>query len=115
MAVVVTGAAGFIGRGLTRALLTAGHRVVAVDRQAPPAQHSPGWPDQTSPDRARLTTLTADLLDGDPRVAVTLADADAVVHLAGCSGVRDSTAGIEQRRYRDNVEATQLVADLVPD
>jgi nucleoside-diphosphate-sugar epimerase len=101
MSVVVTGSAGFIGRALTRHLARSGHHVVAVDRA-----HQPDDPD--------VTTLTADLLDGDPRAEVALREADAVVHLAGCSGVRDATPGVEVRRIRDNVDATRVVAAHVP-
>jgi nucleoside-diphosphate-sugar epimerase len=101
MSVVVTGSAGFIGRALTRHLARSGHHVVAVDRAH-------------QPDMAGVTTLTADLLDGDPQVEVALREADAVVHLAGCSGVRDTTPGIDARRIRDNVDATRAVASRVP-
>jgi nucleoside-diphosphate-sugar epimerase len=101
VSVVVTGAAGFIGRVLTRHLAEAGHRVVAVDRRPPPAL--PG-----------VTALTADLVDADPLVEVALRDAEAVFHLAGCSGVRDTAPGVEWRRQRDNIEATRVVAGLVP-
>jgi len=103
MTVVVTGSAGFIGRVLTRHLSRSGHHVVAVDRQ-------PALPD----DQPGVTVLTADLLDGDPQVDVALREADAVVHLAGCSGVRDRSPGIEARRTRDNVDATRAVASRVP-
>jgi nucleoside-diphosphate-sugar epimerase len=101
VSVVVTGAAGFIGRALTRRLADAGHRVVAVDRT---------W----QPGRPGVTVLTADLLDGDPLVEVALREAEAVVHLAGCSGVRDTTPGVDRARHRDNVEATRVVTGLVP-
>jgi nucleoside-diphosphate-sugar epimerase len=101
VSVVVTGAAGFIGRALTRRLVGAGHRVVAVDRT-----WQPGLPG--------ATVLTADLLDGDPLVEVALREAEAVVHLAGCGGVRDTTPGIDRARHRDNVHATSVVAGLVP-
>ncbi|MGH3354262.1 MAG: NAD-dependent epimerase/dehydratase family protein [Nocardioidaceae bacterium] len=101
MSVVVTGAAGFIGRALTRQLVDAGQHVVAVDRLHQEALDG-------------VTVLTADLLDDDPLVEVALSDGEAVVHLAGCSGVRDATHGIDRRRQRDNVEATRRVAGLVP-
>jgi nucleoside-diphosphate-sugar epimerase len=101
MSVVVTGSAGFIGRALTRHLARSGHHVVAVDRA-----HQPEEPD--------VTTLTADLLDGDPHVEAALREADAVVHLAGCSGVRDTSPGVDARRIRDNVDATRVVASRVP-
>lgn len=101
MSVVVTGSAGFIGRALSQDLVDSGVHVVAIDRRWQP--HLDG-----------TTVLTADLLDRDPLVEVALRDADAVVHLAGCSGVRDSSPGIQARRRRDNVEATRAVAARVP-
>ncbi|MDQ4085438.1 MAG: NAD(P)-dependent oxidoreductase [Actinomycetota bacterium] len=101
MSVVVTGAAGFIGRALTRVLAESGHRVVAIDRR--PRAAAPG-----------VTVLAADLLDRDPLVEVALRDAEAVFHLAGCPGVRDTAPGVDRRRHRDNVEATRLVCAVVP-
>jgi nucleoside-diphosphate-sugar epimerase len=105
VSVVITGSAGFIGRALTACLHAAGHRVVAIDRAADPSGR---------PTVDGVPVLTADLLDGDPLVETALREADAVVHLAGCSGVRDTTPGIEHRRRRDNVQATRRVAELVP-
>jgi nucleoside-diphosphate-sugar epimerase len=101
VSVAVTGAAGFVGRALTRRLVEQGRRVVAVDR---------AW----QPNTAGVTVLTADLLDGDSLVQVALREAEAVVHLAGCPGVRDSAPDVEARRHRDNVESTRVVAGLVP-
>lgn len=101
MAAVVTGAAGFIGRALVRALLDAGTHVVGVDRRFQPGE--PG-----------LTVLTADLLDGDERVREALASADAVFHLAGCPGVREHGPDVELRRHRDNPLATASVLAPVP-
>jgi len=100
VSVVVTGAAGFVGRALTRRLVGRGHRVVAVDRT---------W----QPNTAGVTVLTADLLDRDALVDVALREAEAVVHLAGCSGVRDTARDVEARRRRDNVEAAEIVSGLV--
>lgn len=101
MSVVVTGAAGFIGRVLVDQLVAAAVPVVAVDRR--PAPEQPG-----------VTVLTADLLGGDAMVETALREADAVIHLAGCPGVRDRGAGVEQRRERDNVETVRLLTRSVP-
>lgn len=102
MALVVTGSAGFLGRVLVATALGAGHDVIGVDRR--PAV----------PAASGHTHLTADLLDGDPLVAAALATADAVVHLAGCPGVRDDRADVETHRYRDNVLAAAAVLAAVP-
>lgn len=101
MAVVVTGAAGFLGRALVDSLLSRGERVLGVDRVA-----------QTP--RAGLVVLTADLLDDDSMVHAALADADAVFHLAGRPGVRDACPDIATRRIHDNVLATAKVLACVP-
>lgn len=102
MTVVVTGSAGFIGSVLVDELLSRGERVIGVDRRAQAVR--PG-----------LLVLTADLLDWpDELLDAALDGADAVFHLAGCPGVRDSAADVAQRRRRDNVDATARVLAAVP-
>lgn len=98
---VVTGAAGFIGRALVRALLDTGTRVVGIDRRAQPAE--PG-----------LVALTAELLAPDDLVRTALESADAVFHLAGCPGVRDEGPDVDLRRRRDNPCAAAAVLAAVP-
>src|SRR5262245_41263824 len=103
MAVVVTGAAGFIGAHLVRLLAARGHRVVTIGRRPdPPAGAS--------------VHLVADLLDDDRDggVADALRGADAVFHLAGRAGVRDATPDRERLRHRDNVPAAERVLGTVP-
>lgn len=100
MTVVVTGAAGFIGRALVRALVEAGRHVVGIDRRP-------------QPDEAGLTAVTADLAGGDERVPEALGSADAVFHLAGCPGVRDCAPDVEQRRQWDNPRAAAAVLGAV--
>jgi nucleoside-diphosphate-sugar epimerase len=101
MAVVVTGAAGFVGDTVVTQLLLGGERVVAIDR-LPTAR------------RARVRNIRADLNDRDPQVLAALHTADAVIHLAGCPGVRDRRPDIEHRRRRDNVDATRAVLADTP-
>lgn len=96
--VVVTGAAGFIGRHVVAALLDAGHPVVGLDRRR--WQPLPGE-----------QTVTTDLLDPDARRV--LGRAAAVVHLAGCPGVRDDRPDADRWRLRDNVVAGQVLLDAV--
>jgi nucleoside-diphosphate-sugar epimerase len=95
--IVVTGAAGFIGRALVAALDAAGHRVVAVDRSPLP------------PPSARSVPLRADLTAGTDEVRDALRSADAVFHLAGRPGVRDPHPAADLLRERDNVLATREV------
>lgn len=99
MTVVVTGAAGFLGRALVAALAADGVDVVGIDRRSAPAP-VPG--------------LRADLLAGDQAVAAALREADAVFHLAGRPGVRERGPAAEAARARDNIAATAAVLRHVP-
>ncbi|MGP8435005.1 NAD-dependent epimerase/dehydratase family protein [Paraburkholderia fungorum] len=88
MRVMITGAAGFIGRSLTAILLDAGHladrwgahaaieEIVLVDRR---------FPDETewrAPDSIRVVKMTGDLSDADFADRVASVGADAIFHLA---------------------------------
>ena len=100
MVAVVTGGAGFIGRVLVQELARTGP-VISIDRQS--VAPSDG-----------VTVLTADLLDDAPQTRAALADAHAVYHLAGCPDVRDPRPDADERRHRDNVQATAAVLSVVP-
>lgn len=102
MAVVVTGAAGFIARHVVARLQAAGHRVIGIDRR--------GW--QPRADEQRVL---GDLAEPDAVLDEVLRRATGVVHLAARPGVRDRTPGIETLRHRDNILAGARVLDLVPD
>jgi nucleoside-diphosphate-sugar epimerase len=101
LSVVVTGSAGFLGRAVVAELTAAGSTVVGVDRLPP----------RGAVDHVHLT---ADLTADDDRVMAALAAAEAVVHLAGCPGVRDSRPDVHLQRARDNVAATAAVLGAVP-
>lgn len=94
MAVVVTGAAGFLGAHVVPLLRSRGHHVVALDRRPTPSSDG-------------VTALTVDVLDD--LAADAIREADAVVHLAGRPGVRDRSPEADRLRYRDNVLATAAV------
>jgi nucleoside-diphosphate-sugar epimerase len=98
--VVVTGSTGFLGRHLVTSLHAHGHSVTGLDRRA--AAHEVG----------HFVGVELTALCRDARRA--LREADAVVHLAGCPGVRDTTADVGRRRYRDNVGSLRSVLGAVP-
>src|SRR2546423_7043775 len=100
MVAVVTGAAGFIGQALLRALAGDGP-VIGIDRR--PVPPVPG-----------VATRIADLLEPDRGVQTALHRAGVVYHLAGCPGVRDGRPDADAWRYRDNVLASAAVLAAVP-
>ena len=101
MRVVVTGSAGFIGRHLVTRLLSKGHEVTGLDRAVPD-------------DDGTYEQVRCELTHPGVRAASALRRAEAVIHLAGCPGVRDLAPDVEGRRYRDNVAALRTVLTLVP-
>ncbi len=72
MRVLLTGAAGFIGSHVHRALVTAGHEVIAVDALLEPVHAAAGPPEGVTP---------VDIRDPDALVPL-LRGVDVVVHLA---------------------------------
>lgn len=93
MQLVVTGAAGFIGRAVVAAALARGHRVVAVVRRPGVALEG-------------AAVVAADLATPGA-LAPHLAGADAVIHCAA------SLDGDEAAQRRDTIEATVQVADAM--
>jgi nucleoside-diphosphate-sugar epimerase len=98
--VVVTGAAGFVGSAVVSHLLERDEPVLAIDRR--PVV------------RPGVAAVRADLCDGDPTVQAALREAESVIHLAGCPGVRDRAPDLERRRRRDNVEAIRALLAATP-
>jgi nucleoside-diphosphate-sugar epimerase len=110
VSVVVTGSSGFVGRTVVAELVRRGRTVVAVDRRpGPGGGHTAAPAGSTAP-----LVLTGDLLHRDELVDAALDSASAVLHLAGCPGVRDDAPDVERRRHRDNVLATARVLAAVP-
>lgn len=99
MRVLVTGADGFVGTAVCRALAEADHRVVAATRKGIGA---PGV------DEARRLADLADLRDPDGLVR----GVDAIVHLAARVHMMDNCANEPLAEYRRvNVEGTRRLAE----
>lgn len=102
MDLVVTGAAGFIGRHVVRTATGRGATVTGLDREpAPRGLPAAHW-------------IRAELSEPDAVVTGALAATDGVIHLAGCPGVRTDDADVGQRRYRDNFLAGARVLAATP-
>jgi nucleoside-diphosphate-sugar epimerase len=101
MSVVVTGAAGFIGRHVVRTLLRRGCAVTGVDRRP--------WVPAVGE-----SMVVADLADPDEPVDHLFQRSTGVVHLAGRAGVRDRRADVATSRWRDNVIAGERVLEATP-
>ena len=91
--IVVTGAAGFIGREVVACARARGHHVVAVVRRN--AAILSEWDDGVTP-------VVADLLQQDGLAGV-LNDADTIVHLAA------TISGDAAQQKRDTVDATKAL------
>jgi len=91
MRVMISGAAGLIGRALTRALIADGHQPVALVRRAPREDEV-----QWSP--------------GEPLDPAKLAACDAVVHLAGKNIAGYWTEKFKQEVRDSRVRGTQTLA-----
>ena len=101
MTVVVTGAAGFIGRHVVSLIRRRGIEVVGIDRRT--------W----TPFAAEVA-IVSDVAEPDPVVDRMLRRATGVVHLAACAGVRDQGPDVAMRRWRDNVVAGARVLEVTP-
>ncbi len=91
-AILVTGAAGFVGRRLVDALVARGGRVLALDRLA-----------ATQPGHQGVTHIVADLLN-PASYESALAGVDCVIHLAAITGKARPAAF-----QRVNVDATKAL------
>ncbi len=110
MHILVTGCAGFIGSHTTERLLLDGHRVRGVDcftdNYDPALKRShligvAGHP--------QFELIESDLVTADPHAL--LSGIDAVLHLAGQPGVRDSWASGFEIYVQRNITATQRLLE----
>ena len=106
MKVLVTGANGFAGSWLLRALVASGHEVVGAAGLESAAAIL------TDEDRARVRWVPLDLEDAASVERCAAEARDAVVHLAGIASVADSLAD-PQRAWRVNTLGTvRLLEEL---
>ncbi len=106
--VLITGGAGFIGRGLSRALLAQGDHVRILDSFGPQTHATDRLPDDLA--------QNVDLIRGDVRdrdaVKRALFGVDVVVHLAAETGTGQSMYEIE-RYFSVNVQGTANLLELL--
>jgi UDP-glucose 4-epimerase len=95
MRVLITGANGFLGRHVVRAVADRGHQVRALVRST---ANVPRWPD-------RVETVVGDLRRRD--LSSLVADIDAVIHLAA------SVRGDDETQFINTVVATENLLEAV--
>ncbi len=101
MKVIVTGATGFIGTALCRALHAAGHRVIALSRAGPAARRQLG-------ERVEVIEWSS------PQWPSEIVGADAVINLAGESIASGRwTAARKQAIVRSRVDATAQIVNAM--
>ncbi|WP_329426143.1 NAD-dependent epimerase/dehydratase family protein [Streptomyces sp. NBC_01268] len=108
---VVTGAAGFIGSHLARALVQAGAIVIGVDRRDPATDPTAAANLAALQGIPGYMHVTADLLSC--AIEPLLVEANAVFHLAGIPGVRPSWGPKFSDYVASNILATHRVMDAV--
>ncbi len=109
-AVMVTGAAGFIGSHLTERLIRDGYAVTALDAcRGDPGAVRARRRLQAVWDHPAFRWVPADVLDAD--LGALLPGVEAVFHLAGRPGVRESWGAEFPGYARDNLLATQRLAE----
>jgi UDP-glucose 4-epimerase len=98
--VLVTGAAGFIGRAVVAALRERDIPVTAVDREPP----DPSWD-------SGVTAITGDLAEQEVCIAAFETRPRAVVHLAALTSVLRSVDS-PMKTFAENVTITQVLLEL---
>ena len=107
--VLITGGAGYIGSGLTRALLETGYAVTVLDRFLYGRR-----PLEDVANHPKLTVIEADIRD-PAAVARAAAGADCVLHLAGIVGYPACRANPQEATAVNLAGTENLLRALQPD
>jgi len=99
MTIIITGAAGFVGRELTALLLAAGESVVALDSQVEALGH-----------HVRLHTVAGDIASPNVRAEAFANGCNALIHLATVPGGAAEADPAASRRI--NIDAMYDLLDL---
>ncbi|MFC1882794.1 TIGR01777 family oxidoreductase [Thermodesulfobacteriota bacterium] len=103
MNILITGGSGFVGSNLAKFLLVRGHQVIAIGRSEP----------QQRFDRETYRFVAADTTRKGPWQK-ELADADAVVNLAGATIFKRWTEKYKKKIYDSRVLTTRNVVEALP-
>jgi uncharacterized protein (TIGR01777 family) len=103
MKIIITGGSGFVGSNLAKFLLSRGHRIIAIGRSV--SQHQF--------DQENYRFVAADTTGRGPWQK-ELADADAVVNLAGATIFRRWTKKYKKQIYDSRIRTTRNVVDALP-
>ena len=107
--VLITGGAGFIGRAVSRELLSRGHRVRVLDSMIEQVHGDRERPEDF-PDEAEL--IRGDVRNGDV-VAKAIAGVDSIIHLAAEVGVGQSMYEVERYTSVNDVGTAVLLEKLI--
>ncbi|MDB5057578.1 MAG: NAD(P)-dependent oxidoreductase [Chloroflexi bacterium] len=101
MRVAITGAAGFFGQAITRAVARAGHSVLVIDRS-----WLEGMPTAANFPHGQVEAVTADVTDRDSLIGALTGDIDVVIHAAALTPTQDQQQEQPERLVDVNLGGT---------